>query len=296
MRIVVLGAGAVGGTFGALLAAGGSDVFLVARGAHLEAIRRDGISIEGPIRAFTARVPASADPADAGRADLLVVAVKAYDTAAACAAARPLLGPGTGVLTLQNGLGNVERLAGIFGRDRVVPGVAYVASEVVRPGVVRWEAGGRIQVGPSRWSEPLRAEFERAGAGCEIVADPDQAIWEKLVANAVFNVMATVEDCALGDLLVEPRREACERAIDELAAVAATRGVVVRPSAREGCWAFCESHPAFRTSTQQDRDRGRSVESEALSGELVRIAREAGVPVPTHERLYRRLSGRPGPT
>lgn len=289
MRFVILGAGAVGGIFGAKLARSGADVFLLARGAGREAMRRRGLRVEGK-ESFTVPVHVSDRPADAGRADVLIVCVKAYDTEAALRPCLGLLGPDSGILTLQNGLGNVERIAALAGRERVVPGIAYVAAAAISPGVVRWDAAGRIQVGPSRWSDGIRDAFERAGCGCEVVPDPDQAIWEKLVANAVFNVMAAVEDCSLGDLLQEPRREECERAIDELAAVAATRGIVVRPSARESCWKFCREYPTFRTSTQQDRDRGGPVEAEALSGELIRLARSAGVPVPTHEHLYARLT------
>lgn len=289
VRFVILGTGAVGGVFGAKLAKAAEDVFLLARGAGLAAMRRDGLRIEGK-ETFTVRPPVSDRPSDAQRADLLIVSVKAYDTERALRPCLDILGPDSGVLTLQNGLGNVERIASIVGAERVIPGVAYVASAVTSPGVVRWDAAGRIQVGPSRWSEAIRSAFEGAGCGCEIVADPDQAIWEKLVANAVFNVMAAVNDCSLGDLLAEPRREECERAIDELAAVAATQGIVVRPSARESCWTFCRDYPAFRTSTQQDRDRGAPLEAEALSGELIRRARAAGIPVPTHEKLYARLS------
>ncbi|HZL71481.1 MAG TPA: ketopantoate reductase C-terminal domain-containing protein, partial [Planctomycetota bacterium] len=111
----------------------------------------------------------------------------------------------------------------------------------------------------------------------------------KLVANAVFNVMATVERCSLGELLKEPRRELCERAVDELTAVAAAQGIVVRPDARERSWQFCKDHPDFPSSTQQDLAKGRPLETEALSGELVRRARAVGVQAPTHEMLYAKL-------
>ena len=289
MRIVILGAGAVGGYFGGLLAKAGEDVFFVARGKHLEALRSQGLTIRKPDNTFTIPVEASADPRAAERADLIVVCVKAYDTDAACAPCGVIVGPTTRVLTLQNGLGNRERLSNHFPADSIFEGVAYVASEVSRPGVIQWAAAGRTVVGPSPVSADLKARFDRAGAPCEIAENIEQAIWEKLVANAVFNVMATVERCSLGDLLKEPRRESCERAVDELTAVAAAHGIVVRPDARERSWTFCTDHPDFPSSTQQDLAHGKPLETEALSGELVRRAHVVGVPVPTHELLYRRL-------
>lgn len=285
MRIAILGAGAVGGYFGALLAKSGEDVVFIARGQHLEAMRSRGLTIRKPEGTFTLPVQASDRPV---KADVLLVCVKTYDTDTACA---PWKGSGAAIVTLQNGLGNRERLSRFFPPDSIVEGVAYVATEVVQPGVIVWAAAGRTIIGPSPVSSDLKSRFDRAGAPCEISEDIERAIWEKLVANAVFNVMATVGRCTLGDLLLEPRHEMAERAVDELTAVAAAHGIVVRPDARERCWAFCRNHPEFPSSTQQDFAKGRPLETEALSGELVRRACAVGVPVPTHEMLYQRLKG-----
>ena len=289
MRIVILGAGAVGGYFGGMLARAGEDVFFVARGKHLEALWALGLTIEKPDGSFTVPVKASDNPLDAGQADAIIVCVKTYDTEAVCAPCQLLIKPGTAVVTLQNGLGNLERLTRFFPQEFIVEGVAYVAAELAAPGVIQWAAAGRTIIGPSRISADLKARFDRAGTPCEIAENIEQAIWEKLVANAVFNVMATVERCSLGELLKEPRRELCERAVDELTAVAAAQGIVVRPDARERSWQFCKDHPDFPSSTQQDLAKGRPLETEALSGELVRRAKAVGVPVPTHEMLYGRL-------
>ncbi len=283
MRIVILGAGAVGGYFGGMLARAGEDVVFIARGKHLEAMKSRGLTIRKPEGSFTVRAEVSDRPV---AADVLIVCVKTYDTDAACA---PWKGTPAAILTLQNGLGNKDRLARHFPPDSIVEGVAYVATEVTHPGVIEWASAGRTIIGPSRISTELKERFDRAGAPCEIAENIEQAIWEKLVANAVYNVMATVERCPLGELLKEPRREICERAVDELTAVAAAHGIVVRPDARERSWQFCRDHPVFPSSTQQDLAKGRPLETEALSGELVRRARVVGVPVPTHEVLYERL-------
>ena len=289
MRIVVLGAGSVGGYFGAHLARAGEDVFFIARGKHLEAMWALGMTIEKPESSFTVPVKASDSPRDAGHADVLLVCVKTYDTDAACAPCKTIVTPQTTVFTLQNGLGNREALERHFPSSTIVEGVAYVATEVVSPAVIAWAAAGRTIIGPSPRSAELKSRFDRAETPCEIAPNIEQAVWEKLVANAVFNVAATVEGCSLGELLKEPRRELCERAVDELTAVAAAHGIVVRPSARERSWTFCTDHPAFPSSTQQDLAGGKPLETEALTGELVRRARAAHVPVPTHETFYRRL-------
>jgi len=283
MRLAIIGAGAVGGYFGGMLAKAGEDVVFIARGKHLEAMRTRGLTIRKPEGSFTFPVQVSDQPV---KADVLLICVKTYDTDAACA---PWKGSGATVVTLQNGLGNRERLSRFFTPDSIVEGVAYVATEVVEPGVIEWAAAGRTIIGLSPISADLKARFDRAGTPCEIAENIEQAIWEKLVANAVFNVMATVERCSLGELLREPRRELCEKAVDELTAVAAAHGIVVRPDARERSWKFCTDHPEFPSSTQQDLAKGKPLESEALSGELVRRAKSVGVPAPTHEMLYRRL-------
>ena len=286
MKIVILGAGAVGGYFGGMLARAGEDVFFIARGKQLDAMRSRGLRIERLTGSFSFPVRVSDKPRDAGRVDVILVCVKTYDTDAACA---PWKGTGAAVVTLQNGLGNRDRLSRFFPPESIVEGVAYVASEVTEPGIIQWAAAGRTIIGPSPISADLKARFDRAEAPCEIAENIEQAIWEKLVANAVFNVMATVEKCSLGELLAEPRRELCERAVDELTAVAAAHGIVVRPDARERSWQFCRDHGNFPSSTQQDLAKGDPLETEALSGELVRRARDVNVPVPTHQMLYRKL-------
>jgi 2-dehydropantoate 2-reductase len=280
MRIAILGAGAVGGYFGGMLARA-EDVVFIARGRQLEALRSRGLTIRRPEGASTIPVRASDGPVDA---DVLIVCVKTYDTETACA---PWKGTRATVVTLQNGLGNRERLAPYF--SSIVEGIAYVAAEGVEPGVIQWSAAGHTVIGPSPVSADLKFRFDRNGAPCEIAGNIEQAIWEKLVANAVMNVGATVERCPLGELLREPRRETCERAIDELTAVAAAHGIVVRPDARERAWKFCVDHPDFPSSTQQDLAKGKPLETEALCGELVKRARKVGMSVPTLESFFRKM-------
>ncbi len=294
MRFVVLGAGAIGGYWGARLAKAGSDVFLLARGENLQAIRSRGITIEQPAGTFTVRVNASEKAADAGRADVLIVAVKAYDTVAAVEPCRELVAPDACVLTVQNGLGNLETLNGLFGASRVLGGVARGGGELVEPGRVRLAGEIRAIVGEQDGRitprlERIRDAFEHAAIGCELSTDIARTIWEKLVANSIFNVITAIFDCEVGEIRFGEKRDLAERAIDELLAVARAKGIDVRPEAVESCWQYCDRHPTFPTSTAQDVARGKPLEVQALSGGLVEEARRAGVPVPTHEMFLEKL-------
>ena len=289
MRFVIVGAGAVGGYFGAKLARAGVDVFFLARGANLEALRSRGFSVKSIRGDFDVRVQAG-DRAPEG--DVLVVAVKAYDTASALSSCT-LAADGV-ALTLQNGLGSVETLGAIVGAKRTIGGVAYVGAELVAPGRIVHDTGRRIVIGePDGASTPrlaaIRDAFDRADIPCELTADLRQAIWEKLVANSVFNVMAAAWGIDLGNILARKYRHVAEKAIDELVEVAAADGVTVRAEAIDHCWRFCEKYPTFKTSTQQDIARGRPTEWEALSAELIRVAGRRGVAVPTHEMMLDKL-------
>jgi 2-dehydropantoate 2-reductase len=299
VRFVILGAGAVGGYFGAKLARSGADVFFLARGANLAALRERGFAVTSIRGDFSVAVRAGDLPEEAGRADVLVVTVKAYDTLGAVEPCRRLLAPDGAVLTLQNGLGNLETLSSIFGADRVIGGVAYVGAELAAPGRITHETGGRIVIGePSGAATPrlarIRDAFEAADVPCETTADLPQAIWEKLVANAVFNVIAAAWNIELGEILKRKIRPLAENAITELVDVAAAEGATVRPVAIEHCWTFCEKYPTFKTSTQQDLARGKPTEWDVLSGELVRRAAKHGIRVPTLEALQSKLLQRSG--
>ncbi len=289
MRFVIVGAGAVGGYFGAKLARAGADIFFLARGANLEALRERGFTVKSARGDFDVRVQAGDR---APTADVLVVAVKAYDTKAAvepCA-----LAPDGVALTLQNGLGSVEALGALVGAGRVLGGVAYVGSELAAPGRIVHDTGGRIVIGEPGGAitprlETIRDAFVRADVPCELTTDLRQAIWEKLVANSVFNVMAAAWGIELGDILARKFRHVAEKAIAELVEVAAADGVTVRTEAVDHCWRFCENYPTFKTSTQQDLARGKQTEWEALSAELIRIAGRHAIRVPTHEMMLDKL-------
>ena len=291
-RILFLGAGAVGGFFGARFARAGIDVALAARGAHLEAIRRHGLRIRSVDGDFSVR-PRAIEAPEPGF-DVTFVCVKSYDTEAAARAWMP-----TTAVSLQNGIGNEEILAGLLGRENVLGGVAYIGTEVVEPGVIRHDTAGRVIIGELDGCRGGRIEaigrlFERAEVPCELTDRIDRALWEKMAANAVFNSIAAAHGCSLGQIVTGPLRRTAEAALDELCAVAAACGVEVREKCRNSGFVFSERYPDFRTSTQQDRDRGRPTEVDVLNGAVVRIGREKGIPTPEHEDLLRRLTAPSG--
>jgi 2-dehydropantoate 2-reductase len=289
VRFLIVGSGAVGGYFGAKLARAGADVVFLARGAHLAAMRDRGLEVKSVRGDFT--IPVKATDRATEPADVAIVAVKAYDTRTALEPCRPLLGF---ALTLQNGLGSIETLSGIVGREKATGGVAYVGGELVAPGRIVHETGGRLVIGePSGPSTArmaaLKDVLEKADVPCEVTENLAQAIWEKLVANAVFNVIAAAWRIELGDILTRRMRPLAERAIEELVAVAAAEGVEVREQAVEHCWKFCETYPEFKTSTQQDVARGKPTEWEVLSAELIRRGERLGVATPTHTIMLEKL-------
>lgn len=301
MRIVVVGAGAVGGYFAARLAHAGHDVGVVARGAHLEAIRQHGLRVRSPaLGDFTARVAASADPRALGPADLVLYAVKTYDNATAAPLVGPLLGPDTVVLTVQNGVDSADELAAVVGASRVLGGVTYVATSIVAPGVVAQTGVHRSVVfgeafGPREAVTPRVRAVEAALAAADIqaaaVADARVPVWDKFVYLVPFSGFTGVARLPIGPLWRLPH--VCDMfyaAAREVAAVAAAEGVTISADRFETLRAYMDGIPAgTRSSLLTDLDAGRRIEVDALQGALVRRAAARGVPVPICATLYAAL-------
>ena len=298
MRVAVIGPGAVGGTFGGLLARAGVPVSLVARGEHLRAIRERGLRVEGPTGAFVVKTPATDRPGEIGPVDLVLVSVKSYDTPEAARIAPPLLHDSTTVLSLQNGVDNEAVLSDALGAGRVLGGIAYVGASVEAPGVIRHDLRGRIRMGEldgvvTARAKRIRDLFESAGIPCHLSTDIRGDLWAKLVGNSVINVVPAVTGCRVGDLVGEPGVEAFVRdALEEAAGVGRACGHATPEGSIERHLEFCRKYPDFETSTQQDVRRGRPLESEALNGAIVRRGAERGVPTPIHATLHALLRAR----
>lgn len=295
MRIAVMGAGAIGGYYGALLQQAGHQVVFIARGAHLEAMQRQGLVIDSVNGSFhLARVEATGDPAAVGPVDLVLFCVKSQDTRQAAEQCRPLVGPGTAVLTLQNGVENHLILAEVLGRQHVLAGSCRISATIAEPGVIRQPSPFRnvtfaeLDGSRSARAEAILAALEQAGIPTELSDDADRVLWEKFLflaplagvtAVTLAPVGAVRDTPAAWDLLVE--------AVQEVDRVGRARGVNLPADAVERTLDTVRRAPAgMKSSMQQDREKGRYLEVDALNGAVVRLGAEAGVPTPVHRYLH----------
>jgi 2-dehydropantoate 2-reductase len=304
MRIAVVAAGGIGGYFGGLLARAGEDVGFIARGAHLEAIRRNGLTVQSVNGDFTVRAPAAADPAELRPADLVLFAVKAYDTEVATASLPPLLGADTPVLTLQNGIEHVEQIGKRIGPERVLAGSVHLAVRIASPGVIQHAAGaGKIVLGepegpPTDRVRRVAAAFQRAGIPHQISGDMRWVLWDKLLFIAGVGGVTALARSGIGPLLAFTEgMELLQASLGEVVMVARAQGVDLGPDATERTLKFASTFPAdWRSSLARDLEAGRSLEVEALNGAVVRLGRASGVPTPVNQAILACLTlPTPGP-
>ena len=306
MRIAVMGAGALGCYFGGRMIAAGLDVSLIARGAHLEALRRDGLRIESPLGdAHLPKVTATDDPAEIGEVDAVLFLVKLYDTEAAARAMAPMLGPETFVLTLQNGVTGPDRIASVVGAGRVLPGSAYIPADIRAPGVVRHSgpfarvAFGEIDGRPSARAEALREAFSTAGVEAEVVSDIAVTLWRKFVGLSALSGMTALTRLPIGAIRANPEAWSLyEEAVRESAAVAEAACPGFPGGVAESVLDFVRGLPeGMRASMCDDLIRGRRLELDDLSGAVARYGDRCGVATPVHAMIARALApyreGRP---
>lgn len=297
MRWLVMGAGATGGYVGGRLAAAKIPVVFVARGAHLAALREHGLRLHSPLGDLHLPVPATDRPADAGPVDVVLFAVKSYDTEAAMAQMADVVEPHTAILCIQNGVDNEERLAKRFGAERVLGGAVRIEVTIAAPGViVHASPFARLEFGPWEGAPAAReqavlADLLHAGIDAALVRDARRAIWDKFLFLCPTAGVTSVTRASIGEVLACPESRALlEQAVAEVAAVAAARGVDLGANAVTRTMAFLDGlPPAMRTSMQRDVEQGRRIELDALSGTVVRYGRATGVPTPAHAFLYAAL-------
>lgn len=298
MHVLVYGAGAVGGYFGALLARGGADVTFVARGANLEALRAGGLTVAFPTETLrVAPVRAVADPADAPRADVVLVCVKSYDTPAAAAALRPAVGTEPIIVSLQNGIENEEVLARTLGLPPLLVALTRIGVELTAPAQVAYSGRGEIVFGEPTGEESPRARrlaetLAAAGVPHQLRRDILVHAWEKLAWNAAFNAVTTLTDVTVAEATTHAAtRDLIVRTMIEVDAVAVASGVPVRRGRIDAVLADSVSGLAdFPTSMLQDRRRGRRLEYDAINGAVVRAADRVGVSVPLNRVLVALLA------
>jgi 2-dehydropantoate 2-reductase len=290
MRIAIIGAGGVGGYYGARLAAAGFDVTFLARGAHLAAMRADGLHLLSPLGDLhLRRVSATDDAASVGPVDVVFFAVKNYDTERALALVPPLVGADTVVIPFQNGVEAVATLRSGLDPARVAGGTTYISSVIEEPGVIRHTTSDRLIFGELDGSTSPRLERFRdacvaAGIHPTLSDRIDVEIWTKFCHLSVFSGMTSVTRLPIGPIREDPDLAAMWRAaLLESYAVARARGIAMAPDFVESTMAFVQRWPPqMKASMLEDLERGRRLELPWLSGAVVRLGHETGVETPVH--------------
>jgi 2-dehydropantoate 2-reductase len=296
VRVLVMGAGAVGGCYGAALAGRGHAVTFVARGEHLRVLRERGLMIRSGGRSMLLHpVDTVADPADAGgHFDLVLFTVKGFDTEPAALALRAALGPGTALLTLQNGVESGDRLGAVLGADRVLVGTTLIATTVAEPGVIdQANPLRRIELGEPSGAvtprvESIVAALRDAGVEVRVTTDVRRAVWDKFVRLAPGATLTSACQATIGEVRGTPEGAALYRAlIAETVAVGRAAGADLPPDAVETAVRLIQALPdGMKTSMQLDFERRRRVELEDITGAVVRLGRRLGVATPVYDLIY----------
>lgn len=293
MRIAVMGAGAVGGYFGAKLALGGHDVVFIARGQHLDAIYQNGLRVKSPDgEMHVSNARSVADPAQAGNTDLVLLCVKSYDTEIAAQALQPVIGDNTVILSLQNGVDNAEKIAHLFGAGRTLGGVVYVGAQVIAPGVIEHSTGGRIIFGSTEMGDggTIRAveqALSAAGIPCEQCATIQQAQWRKLLWNAPFCAISCLTGATVKDIVEsEPLTNLALGCMEEVRQAAITRNVDLPTQLFAETISFSKNLGAFKPSMLQDLEARKPLEYEAFNGIVVKLSSAAGKDAPINRVFY----------
>jgi 2-dehydropantoate 2-reductase len=298
MRIAVMGAGGVGGYFGAKLAQGGHDVAFVARGRHLSAMRERGLTVRSATGDVRLPAPVGTDdPATLGRADVVLFAVKLWDTEEAAQAVRPLVAGGGVVVPFQNGVGSVERIGAIVGAERVMGGVAQIAATIAEPGVIAHTGTmARLRFGPVQAAqrpaaEALLAACSGAGIDAELVTDIRRALWEKFVFLAAFSGLTSVARQPIGVLRADAElRATLEAAMREAWTVGRAHGIALADDFVSQLLKFADGLPAeMKSSMLNDLLAGNRLEAPWLCGAVAGMAAAAGIPAPVNATLYAAL-------
>jgi 2-dehydropantoate 2-reductase len=294
MRTVIMGAGGLGGYFGARLAVAGNDVAFVARGAHLAAIRRDGLRVTSALGDLHLRdVTATDDPSTLAPADVVMIAVKLWDTETAAEAVKPLVRPGTAVVSFQNGVNKDAVLAGILGREAVIGGVGQIGVVIASPGVIAHTGTmaklsfGELDNTRSTRVEALLETCTAAGIDADIPDDINLAIWQKFAFLVAMSGCTATMRSTIGPIRANPKARAfLHDVIDEAVRVGRALDVNLAKDFADRRMVGIDALPAQMTASMQgDLARGNRLEVPWLSGAVVELGRKAGVPTPLNRAI-----------
>jgi len=286
MKIAVMGAGAVGCFYGALLARAGHAVTLIGRAQHVEAVTQRGLILETSAFREPVGVRATTEMSGLDDAELVLFCVKSADTEPTGRAMAPHLRPDAVILSLQNGVDNAERLQATIGRE-VIPVVVYVASEMAGPGHVKHHGRGELVLGRSAGSDAIAAAFSAAAIPTTVSDRVHDVLWGKLIVNCAYNALSAITQLPYGRLLeVEGVREVMTDVVGECTAVARAVGVTVADDAATNVIALAATMPTQFSSTAQDVARGKVSEIDYLNGHVVRKGAGLSIPTPANRVLH----------
>ena len=291
MKIVIIGAGGVGGYFGGRLAASGSEITFIARGAHLAALRGSGLRIESALGNLHMRpVNATDNPAAVDPPDLVIIAVKLWSTQEAIDSAAPLMGPDTAIMSLQNGVDAVDLLAARYGRERVIGGSAHIAAVIEGPGVIRHNGTlaritfGELDKHRTRRAERFLAACRDGGIDASLSDDIERAIWEKFVLLVGLSSLTSLTRLPIGPVRKDPdTRALLLEVMQEVAAVGRAKGAALTDDTAEKQLGFLDKVPFDMVSSMLgDLRRGNPLELEWLAGAVVRLGKERDIRTPAN--------------
>ena len=295
MKILIMGAGAVGLFYGARLQRAGDDVYYCARGENLRVLREHGLEVKSFQGDFNLQVKATGDPREFAPYELILFCVKSYDTIATARLLDGCLAEGGAVMTIQNGVENEAALCTVLPRESVMGGNARVGAELTAPGKLLHTASGIIEFGELDGSETPRAQrmaeaFKRAGVFGQFTRDLKSVRWKKLMGNNGTNTVSALARCTLGEMFAEPESDALVlRLINETAMVGRAEGAKISDEDVQALYNVARNFSnasAIKTSTLQDLERGKRLEYDAISGAVVRAARRHGLNVPATETVH----------
>ncbi len=294
MKIGVMGAGGIGGYFGGLLARGGVDIHFVARGKHRQAILEEGLQIVSSQGSFSVQTHVTSDPDEIGPVDLLLFSVKSYDTEDVAQFVSPMVEEDTVILSLQNGIDNVQKLSDVFGEERVLPGTAYIESSIAAPGVIAHRGkAGRIVFGEPSGERTPRVEqflnlFLSVGIEAELSTDISKVLWSKFLFICAIHGVCTLSRASLGLVLALPEtREFVIGVMGEVEALARCKKVNLPEQVVSEALALADSYNRrFKCSMLRDLEWRRPMEIEALNGMVVKLGQECGLQTPLNQAIY----------
>jgi 2-dehydropantoate 2-reductase len=297
MRIAIMGAGGVGGYFGARLAQAGHEVGFVARGKHLEALRTKGLTLKSPLGDANLKVKATEDPAELGAAHVVLFAVKLWDTESAAERIRPLVEQGGVVIPFQNGVESIARIGKVLGPERVMGGAAYIAARIGEPGtIVQTGPIARLRFGITQPSQKTAADTflaacQGAKIDAELAGDIERVLWEKFVLLVAVSATTAVTRKTLGVVRTDPDlRWLLETVMREVWTLGRKRGVALADDLVAKTLAQADLFtPDMRASMAADLEAGGKLEAPWLSGAVARMAREAGTDATANRSIYAAL-------